>query len=305
MARTAFWGPAHRVMQRMTLGSSGGPPNAAPSLDMGGSGIQDSRLLYNSANSSTGAQVIGWMDANCPFLDFVPSTLSAVAIAAAQAGVAGTALTLRAATGAGITVSAAPTLMLGSQNIIPTGARFIDSIPVYQRFGASDFTVLYDAATMGARCLTITSAGDDHLGTLALVGFDAYGYLLHETVTLADATTAQSVKAYKGLISATPGRTLSGSNISIGQSDTYGLPMYAAAASSVWGFWNSLIVTGTGTFTAGVTTTPSATTGDVRGTYLVGSASDGTKRMTLWQHPVLPAMITSGINAGLFGAAQF
>jgi hypothetical protein len=81
--------------------------------------------------------------------------------------------------------------------------------------------------------------------------------------------------------------------------------MYAAAASSVWGFWNSLIVTGTGTFTAGVTTTPSATTGDVRGTYLVGSASDGTKRMTLWQHPVLPAMITSGINAGLFGAAQF
>jgi hypothetical protein len=56
---------------------------------------------------------------------------------------------------------------------------------------------------------------------------------------------------------------------------------------------------------AGVTSTSSASTGDVNGTYLPGSAADGTKRLQVWMHPDMPSMITSGINIGMFGVAEF
>lgn len=306
MARTALWGPAHRVMQRMPLGTSGGPPNAAPSLDMGGSGIQDTRLLWNSANSATGAQVIGWMGAGHPLLDFVPSTLSTVAIAAAQVPVANTKLTLVSATGAGITVSSSATLMLPSGIIIPTGALFIDSIPVYNRFGTNDITALYSAGTMGARAISIASVGNDSAAVFNVVGWDIYGYLMHEAITGANAGTATGKKAFKALLSITPTGTLSGSNVSVGQSDVYGLPIFGVSTSNqVTGFWNNLIITGTGTVTSGVTTAATATTGDVRGTYLVGSASNNTKRLTVYEHPVLANMVTNGLTNGIFGVPQF
>jgi hypothetical protein len=307
MARTALWGPAHRVMQRMPIGSLGVPFNAAPSLDMGGSGMQDTRLLWNTANSKTGAQVIGWMGAGHPFLDFVPSTLSAVALAAAQVPVSGTPLTLVSSSGAGITVSTTPTLMFPSLVTLPTGTLFIDGIPAPKVFGAGgDATALYDAALMGARCLTITSVGNDSGAVLNLVGFDAYGYPLHQTITMGNAGAVTTLKAFKGLISATPVGTLSGSNVSIGQSDTYGMPIFcSSAATTVTGFWNNLIITGAGTVTSGVTTSPAtALTGDVRGTYLVGSASNNTKRLTVYQHPVLSNMVTN-ITTGVFGVPQF
>ena len=305
MANTALNGPAHRIMRRTPPGNTGQPLDAAPSLDMGGSGIMDTRLPYNTANSATGAQAIGWMSANHPVFDVVPSAISAVAIAAAQVPVAATPLVLRAATGAGITVAASSTLMLPSQNVIPAGALFIDSVPIYQRFGTNNFTVLYDAGTMLERCIQVTSAGDDHLATLAIVGFDSYGFLLHETLTLTNAGVATSAKAYKGIISAIPAGTLSGSNVSIGQADTIGLMLFASAASAIWGFYANAILAGVGTFTAGVAGPATGTTGDVRGRYALPSASDGAKRLTLWQRPSLSSMVANGINIGLFGANQF
>lgn len=306
MARTAFWGPAHRVMQRMALGTLGGPPNAAPSLDMGGNGIQDTRLPWNSANSSSGAQVIGWMGAGHPLLDFVPSTLSTTAIAAAQVPVSGTKLTLVSATGAGITVSSSPTTLFPSMNVIPSGSLFIDGIPTYDRFGASDFTVFYSAGTMGSRAVTINSIGNDSTATVTVVGFDPYGYTVHQTLTMGNVGAVTTTKAFKGILSVTCNGTLSGSNVSVGQSDVYGMPLYVVSTSNcITGYWNNLLIVGAGTVTSGVTTAASASTGDVRGTYLVGSASNGTKRLTVYSHPVLANMITNGLTNGLFGVPQF
>jgi hypothetical protein len=311
MANTALNGPAHRIMRRMPIGSGGAaqPPDAAPSLDMGGAGLLDTRVLWNTANSSTGAgQAIGWPPPNHPFLDVVPSTASIVAIAAAQVPTTNVHLNLVSSTGAGITVSSSATLVnpFGvASNIIPSGSVFIDSIPVYRRFGTNNFTVVYDAATMLARQIQCHSVGNDSGAAMHFVGFDIYGELIHETVTMGSGATVTTNKAYKGLISATPIGTLSGSNVSLGQADVFGLPIYCAAASNIWGFWNNLILAGAGTFTAGVLTTPSATTGDVRGVYAPGSASDGTKRLTLWAHPVISQMVTSGINVGIFGQPQF
>lgn len=56
-----------------------------------------------------------------------------------------------------------------------------------------------------------------------------------------------------------------------------------------------------GTFTAAVTTTASTTTGDTRGTIALPSASDGTKRLTVFE-TISVANVSS--TTGLFGVAQ-
>lgn len=313
-ARTAFWAPAHRVMGRVATGSGAAaqPPLIAPSIDCAGTGVQDARLPWNSGNSSTLPQAIGWyMPGAHPVLDVVPATATTTSIAAAQVPTPGTALTLVNSSGAGIVVSNAAWLAMPSGNTIASGSLFVDSVPVYQQFGLSsgnEFgnTWFYDAATMLSRAVRIHSIGDDSGGTFTVAGYDIYGYPLTATVTGATAgNDATTLKAFKVVTSVTPAGTLSGSNVSVGLTDVIGLPMYASAASALNGYWNNLIIYGTGTFTAGVTTNPStALLGDVRGKLLLGSASDGSKRLTLYQRPSLANMISAGINAGMFGVTQ-
>lgn len=312
MARTAFYAPAHRVMGRLPPGGSASsqPAYIAPSLDAVGNGVQDARLPWNSSSSGAAPQAIGFYDPGMhPVLDYVPATLGVVSIAAAQAGAVGN-MTLVSASGAGIIVSSSPTLMFPSLLTAPTGTLFIDAIPVYQLFGnvgsPPQMTGFYDAATCGARAVAIHSAGDDHLATATVTGYDEYGYLTHSTVTLGNTATVNTTKTFKAVTQIALAGTLSGSNVSAGASDIYGLPFYASGQSAIWGFWNNAIIQGTGTFVAGVTTNPAtALTGDVRGTWVPGSGSDGTKRLTLWQHPSLSRMISAGVNVGMFGVPQF
>lgn len=315
-ARTAFWAPAHRVMARMPPGSgaTAQPMFIAPSMDAVGNGVQDARWPWNNGNNATVPNVVGWYDLGShPVLDLVPSALTTTAIAAAQVPTAGVALTLVSTTGAGITVTSSTTYMLPSGNTIASGSLFIDSVPVYRTFGptsgSSEYanTICYDAATMLGRAVAIRSVGDDSGATFAVVGYDIYGYPMTETITGSSGApgTANGKKAFKAITSITPAGTLSGSNVSVGQSDIFGLPILATAQSALQGYWNNLITYNVGTFVAAVLTSPAtATTGDVRGTLVPGSASDGSKRLTLFQHPSLSQMITSGINVGMFGVTQ-
>lgn len=317
MARTAFYAPAHRVMGRVPPGSGGSaqPSWIAPSMDAVGHGIQDARWPWNQGSNANVPNVVGWYDPGChPVLDLVPSALTTTAIAAAQVPTAGVALTLVSSSGAGITVSSSATYMLPSGNTIASGTLFIDSVPVYRTFGLTtgsneySNTVCYDAATMLGRAVAIRSVGDDSGATFVVAGYDIYGYPLSETITGSSGApgTANGKKAFKAVTSVTPAGTLSGSNVSVGQSDIFGLPILATAQSALVGYWNNLILYGTGTFVAAVLTSPAtATTGDVRGTLVPGSASDGSKRLTLFQHPSLSQMITSGINIGMFGVTPF
>jgi hypothetical protein len=93
------------------------------------------------------------------------------------------------------------------------------------------------------------------------------------------ATPTTTTKAFKYISSVTtPGNTASG--LTIGTADIFGLPRRVDAFGYTVLNWNSTVITANTGFTAAVTTTPSATTGDVRGTYAVQSAADGTKRLT-------------------------
>jgi len=292
-------------------GAAAQPPLVAPSVDCAGAGTQDARWPWNSGSTSSSPEAVGWYQTGVhPVLDVVPATATTTSLAAAQVPVAATPLTLVSSSGAGIVVSNAAWVAMPSGNTIASGSLFVDSVPVYQKFGVTSGeagnTWFYDAATMLSRCVRIHSVGDDSNATFTVAGYDIYGYPLTATVTGATAgNDAVTLKAFKVITSITPAGTLSGSNVSAGLVDTIGLPLYAAGASSLWGFWNNLIITGAGTFTAGVTTNPStALLGDVRGTYVLGSASDASKRLTLYQRPSLAQMIAGGINAGMFGVAQ-
>jgi hypothetical protein len=66
--------------------------------------------------------------------------------------------------------------------------------------------------------------------------------------------------------------------------------------------YNGTLATAPTTFVAAVTTDPAtASTGDVRGTIGVPSATDGTKRLTVF---VTPSVANLGTNKGLFGVSQ-
>lgn len=235
--------------------------------------------------------------------DAVPTTLAAANISAAAVPVAGTALTLAGAS-TGITVIGAAGFQLSPMmGLFPANARVMEGNPALIQIGTLGGGVsMYDPRTMLTRCLRFTSVGNDSTATAAVVGLDWYGQLVHETVTLANATVATSKKALKAVISITPAGTLSGSNLSVGTSDVYG---FGLASSEFFGFvtifWNNTLISANTGYTAAVASTATATTGDVRGTYGVQSASDGTKRLTMFVAPT-PWNVTS---AGLFGVTQF
>lgn len=130
-------------------------------------------------------------------------------------------------------------------------------------------------------------------------GYDYYGQAMTETITVAVAGTAVTgKKAFYQVSSA----TIAGSAtaVVIGTSDVLGIPVrvtnvaYVASVKT-----NSTLAQDTGTFVAADTATATATTGDVRGTYVPGTASDGINRTVMGI--LLPA-IAVGPNATRVGA---
>lgn len=301
MAITRFQGPL--------IVTGAGPNGSAldynetpgPSAFAHGVGLLDTRFgPFNGADVTAVIPLWYGNDTIC-VVDQAPSTLSATNLAAAQVPVAGTALTLAGAS-TGITVIGAGGFAFGA-NTFPANALMIDGNPAYVQMGQLAGGVsAYDPRTAVARCLQFTSAGDDHLATVAVIALDYYGNLFHETVTLTNASVATSKKAAKAIVSFTPAGTLSGSNLSVGTSDTYGFDLAAYEFAFADIFWNNAFITATTGYTAPVTTSPAtATTGDVRGTYAVQSASNGTRKLQMFVTP----QAWNNTATTLFGVTQF
>lgn len=306
MGLSAQYGPLWIFGGRTTLGAGAiGNPDAGPSAFFGGTGIVDPRVGYN-VGPLGGVMWYGGNDVIA--VDQVPSAISTTAIAAAQVPVAGTPMTLVSATGAGITVLATALYVYGSGNTVPVGALAIDGAPGIVNLG----TVLpstgvargkaYDPSKSIARAVALHSVGADTGATFTVAGYDLYGYPMTETITGAGTgLTVTGKKAFKFVTSITPAGTLSGSNVSAGQSDVYGLPILANTFGAYTQFyWASAGITAVTGFVAADTTSPAtSTTGDPRGTYLIqGTASDGTRRL---QMVITPAVANSLTSVGLFG----
>src|SRR5260221_346660 len=229
------------------------------------------------------------------------STLTTNGIAAAQVPVAGTAMTLVASTAAGITVG--QSITRSDTGATVTGLRVIDGQSAAVAFGSSGGNNLWDPTKALARCLTFTSAGDDSAATALVRGYDIYWYPMTESVTLTNASAATSKKAFKYIASITPAGTLSGSNLSVGQSDTIGFPMRSDLQTYAQIYFpDTTLISATTGYTAAVTTDPATTTtGDVRGTYALQTASNNTRPLVVRLAIPLANLATA---KGLVGVTQ-
>jgi len=139
---------------------------------------------------------------------------------------------------------------------------------------------------------------------MTVSGYDVYGQAMTETITVAVAGTAVSGK--KAFYQVT-GVTIAGSATAciVGTTDILGCPVRILDnAYIVHAGYNNTLADNAGTATAADTAVASATTGDVRGTFLPASATDGIKRLVVTV--ALPA-ISVGPNAtrtGAFGVTQ-
>lgn len=306
--RTALNGPAHRIMPKQNAGQQNSfPIDIAPSIDLMGSGTQDHRLQFNKANnaSGTGVGVLGWYGSGyIAVVDQVPSALAANNIVAAQNAVSGTPLTLAAAS-TGITiVGAGGQLMYPSLRTVPAGALILDGLPGILKFGTGFISGFYQHTTFIQRAVTITGVAGGAGGNFLVSGYDSYGYPLTQLLTVgAGAVSATTLKTFKFITSVVP-QFSDAHNYTVGTADVFGFPIFSALFSSLQLRWNNAVVTSATGYTAGVTTSPSTNLlGDVRGTYAVQSASDGTKRFTLSMRPALGSMVTNP-TTGLYGVAQ-
>jgi len=130
-------------------------------------------------------------------------------------------------------------------------------------------------------------------------GYDYYGQAMSEVITVTVAGTAVTGKKAFYQVSSV---TIAGSAtaVVVGTSDVLGLPVrvfnvsYVASVKS-----NNTLAQDAGTFVAADTATATTGTGDVRGTYVPATASDGIVRTTMGI--LLPA-IAVGPNATRVGA---
>lgn len=316
--KTAFSGPLIVYGDRPPPGTGvtgSNNPDKAPSVFWGGTMLLDPRGSYNNTRSG----ILGFLASSGPIcvLDAVPSTLPAAvnSMAAVQVPVAATPLTLVTTNGAGITVQAAATVYWPAGNTIPAGALIIDSAPATIGFGragqgnsSQNVVKAYDPTTMLARNVIIKSVGNDTAATFTVAGYDIYGYAMSEAITGASGGNANGKKAFKFITSITPSGTLSGSNVSAAQGDVYGFPLQNQAWPFIdiyWGAPPAPFITSTTGWLAAVTTSPATTTtGDVRGTYGVQSASNGTSRLTILITVPLSLISNANPNVGLFGVTQ-
>lgn len=209
------------------------------------------------------------------FYNVVPLTKGAANIAALQHTTAATALTLTAGTGV-------------TKTVAPDGS------------GA----VAYKLDV--PRAISFTTSADMSAVSVTVTGYDVYGQKMTQTLALgASATTVNTTKAFMYVTSIVASATDGTNNVSVGTADIFGLPYAALDAGYVIPKWAEALAIDAGTFVAAVTTDPAtATTGDVRGTYAPSSASDGTRRLVVWQHLPAAAAGSSATLVGAYGVTQ-
>lgn len=291
-------------------GSSNGTTSEqdAPSLFNEGTALFDARYTYKrgagAENKALIALGIG-PSLNILVVDQVPSAISNVNIAAGQFPVSGTGMALVNGTGGiGITKLAAALTIPQTGNVVPSGALVIDATPGIVLYGTQQSVGLADPTKSVTRAISFTGVSGGTGGTVKIVGCDIWGNLIHETLTVTSgATTSVSKKMYKFIISLTPQFSDGTHNLSAGTADTFGFPIRVDTFGYARIFWSATVENSSVGFTGAVSTTATATSADVRGSYALQSdASDGTKRMTIFVS-VSAANITT--TNGLFGVAQF
>lgn len=132
------------------------------------------------------------------------------------------------------------------------------------------------------RNLTLTVATTNQSGvTFTAYGTDEYGNALIETITGPNNNTVQGKKAFKKVTRVAASAAVATNGVSVGFGDILGVPCFLPNSVNVLYDTEDDAAVTDGTYVAGVLTKPTATTGDVRGTYDPNSACDGAKRFSI------------------------
>jgi hypothetical protein len=310
MSFTAYKGPLVAFGRgRATASPSGAGAfdynenSPSPSIFEYGIAMLDSRSQFayqpDQGGAFYGHSILG------PVIDQVPAEAAVNNIALAQAPTAGTPLTLTAGTGVSrVTITdqstGQPVSVLALDGAM--GSVAFGAAPNLVAGGASWFAA-WDPTKALSRAVRVHSAGNDGTATFLVSGYDIYGFPMTQLLTGADAGDADTLKAFKYILSVTPAGTLSGSNVSVGTLDVFGFPLFASAFAYTTIYWNSALITASTDFVAGVPTSPSTNLlGDVRGTYAAPDASDGVKSLqVIWRPSV--AGLQAGVT-GVYGVTQ-
>lgn len=146
-----------------------------------------------------------------------------------------------------------------------------------------------------------TGSGSPTSRNFTVSGYDYYGQAMSEVIasSASQSTAVNGKKAFYQI----SGITVSGGTvvaITVGTTDILGLPVRVSNVAYIASVrTNSTLALDTGTFVAAATATATTTTGDVRGTYVPGTASDGINRTVMG---ILLPGIAVGPNATRVGA---
>jgi len=205
--------------------------------------------------------------------DLIPQTLQTANIAASQTPAAAGNLTLTAGTSA--------------KSVVRT-----------------DGTTVIQLDTPRAVQLTTASGTISTSRNLTVSGYDYYGQAMTEVIATGTTSSAVANVAGKKAFYQVSSIAINGSlpvAITVGTTDVLGLPLRVFDAGYIVRVgWNNTLANDAGTFVAADMTTPAtSTTGDVRGTYVPSSATNGIKRLVVVI--ALPGIAT-GPNATRTGA---
>ncbi len=157
------------------------------------------------------------------------------------------------------------------------------------------------------RCLTLTVATTNQSSVdFTIYGYDVYGQPMIETMAGPNANTVIGEKAFKTVYRVAASAAVATNGVSVGMSSTLGSPVRITDAGYiVHAGWDGALAADAGTFVAAVTTTATATSADVRGTFLPSTAADGARRLVMTI--ALPGLAV-GPNAtrtGAYGVQQY
>jgi len=153
---------------------------------------------------------------------------------------------------------------------------------------------------------TTTGAGSPTTVNITVSGYDYYGQAMSEVIaTGAVASTTVNGKKAFYQISSVVASGASVVTVAVGTTDILGLPLRVIDKAYITrAGWNDTLAEDAGTMVTAATLAATTTTGDVRGTYVPSSATNGILRLVMGIS--LPA-IAAGPNAtrvGAFGVTQ-
>ena len=246
----------------------------------------------------------------------IPRALSITTGTAAAATLAGVAIT---GTGGQISYTSQTGLVSGQYLTISgtlggTGTITGYSNPTTYILTAVTATTATLTTTAGAAVVTTAGTPTGLTYTLGVApqtatisGYDYYGQAMTQAITTSSAvsTAVNTTKAFYQITSIAIGGA-TGTALTVGTTDVLGLPVRAIdGAYIVNAGWNNTAGYDAGTWVKADMTNPAtSSTGDVRGTYIPSSATDGTKRLVM--AIAIPA-IGSGPNStrqGTLGVNQ-